>query len=264
MVNIDLEKLSQLIITTAKKELLPRFKSCKVSFKEDKSFITEADLVMQQQLQQQLQQHWPEYDFIAEELSINEMQSFFEQNSNGFWCLDPIDGTSNFAAGLPFFSISLALIINSKTYLAIVYDPIRDECFTAIQGKGAWLNGEKLNVATQHLALKKSIAMVDLKRLTPELRQKLVLKPPYHSQRSMGSVALDWCWLATERVQVYLHGKMMLWDYAAGLLIAQEAGCYSLGLDKQPVYQLNLQPRSAMGAVDKKLFIEWKKYLKLD
>ncbi|MFK5895123.1 MAG: inositol monophosphatase [Pseudomonadota bacterium] len=258
---IDLNKLSQLVSTIAKQELLPRFKNCQVNFKEDGSFITEADISMQNRLQNELLEQWPEYDFFAEEMSIADMKEFFEKNSQGFWCLDPIDGTSNFAAGLPIFSVSLALIKNSKIELGIVYDPIRDECFSAISGKGAWLNGKKLNVSQNQFPLKKSIALVDLKRLNPDLRQRLVLEPPYHSQRSLGSVALDWCWLASERVHVYVHGKMMLWDYAAGLLIAEEAGCLCLGLDGLPVYQLGLDARQAMGAVEKKLYQEWKNYL---
>ncbi|MBE9526252.1 MAG: inositol monophosphatase [Proteobacteria bacterium] len=261
MIDSDLTKLSQLILTAARQELLPRFKNCKVNVKEDGSFITEADLAIQKFLQTELKKQWPEYKFFAEEMPIDEMGDFFAENSDGFWCLDPIDGTSNFSCGLPYFSISLALIKNSKTELGIVYDPIRDECFSAIRGKGAWLNGQPLKVSQSKRPLKKAIALVDIKRLDADLRQRLVLDPPYHSQRSLGSVALDWCWLASERVHVYLHGKMMLWDYAAGLLIAQEAGCFSLGLDGSPVYHLSLKARQAMGAVENTLYQEWWKYL---
>jgi len=261
MTEIEFKKLTQLVTTIAKEELIPRFKSCGIDFKDDGSFITEADLAMQVRLQQELKKHWPEYDFFAEEMTNDEMDDFFAKSSDGFWCLDPIDGTSNFAAGLPIFSVSLALIKEDKIELGIVYDPIQDECFSAQKGKGAYLNNEQLKVANKHLPLKKSIALVDIKRLAPELRQRLVLDPPYHSQRSLGSVALDWCWLACERVHVYVHGKMMLWDYAAGLLIAEEAGCFSLGLDGLAVYQLNLQARQSMAAVDKELFAQWKKYI---
>ena len=261
MTDVELIKLSQLIATAAKQELLPRFKNCRVKIKQDGSFITEADIAMQNRLQSELKKHWPEYDFFAEEMSIDEMEAFFSNNSDGFWCLDPIDGTSNFASGLPYFSVSLALIKNSNIELGIVYDPIRNECFSAVNGKGAWLNGQELKVSQHYTPLKKSIALVDIKRLKPALRQRLVLDPPYHSQRSLGSVALDWCWLASERVQVYLHGKMMLWDYAAGLLVAQEAGCLTLGLDGLAVYQLDLQARQAMGAVENTLYKEWKYYL---
>ncbi len=261
MTNIDLNKLAKLITTIAKQQLLPHFKHCQTSYKEDGSFVTEADISMQKQVQKELKKNWPEYDFFAEEMSHNEMEAFFAKNSDGFWCLDPIDGTSNFASGLPFFSISLALIKQGEIVLGIVYDPIRNECFSALKGKGAWLNGEKLSISAHQPGLKKAIALVDIKRLKPDLRQRLVLEPPYHSQRSFGSVALDWCWLASERVHIYVHGKMMLWDYAAGLLIAQEAGCLSLGLDGLPVYQLNLNARQAMGAVNKTLYHEWKTYL---
>jgi len=262
MIDVDLKELSELVSTITKQELLPRFKNCKINIKEDGSFITEADIAMQNHLQTELKKQWPIYDFFAEEMPINKMQDFFKKKSKkGFWCLDPIDGTSNFSSGLPYFSVSLALIKNSKIELGIVYDPIRDECFSAINGKGSWLNGQPLKVSKNKLPLKKAIALVDIKRLNPELRIRLVLDPPYHSQRSLGSVALDWCWLASERVHVYLHGKMMLWDYAAGLLIAQEAGCISNALDGLPVYQLNLQPRQAMGAVEDTLYEEWKNYI---
>jgi len=261
MIDSELKKLSQLISTAARQELLPRFKNCKVDVKEDGSFITEADIAIQNFLQTELKKQWPEYEFFAEEMPIDEMEDFFAKNSDGFWCLDPIDGTSNFSCGLPYFSVSLALIKNFKTELGIVYDPIRDECFSAMRGKGAWLNEQPLKVSQSKRALKKAIALVDVKRLEPELRQRLVLEPPYHSQRSLGSVALDWCWLASERVHVYLHGKMMLWDYAAGLLVSQEAGCCTLGLDGLPVYQLGLQSRQAMGAIENSLYKEWRDYL---
>ena len=261
MTDIDLNQLSQIITIAAEQELRPYLTNTSIDFKDDGSFITSADIAMQKRLQQELQQHWPEYDFFAEEIPEPEMAAFFAKNSQGFWCLDPIDGTSNFTAGLPYFSVSLALIKNGQIELGIVFDPNRDECFSAIRGQGAWLNQQRLKVKQAHLPLKKSLALVDLKRLSPELRQRLVLEPPYHSQRSLGSVALDWCWLAAERVQVYLHGKQMLWDYAAGLLVAHEAGCLSQGLDGRAVYQLGLEARQSMGAVDAELFHEWKDYL---
>jgi len=258
---MPLKQLSKLIKKAAQKELLPRFKQCESSFKKDGSFLTEADLAVQDYLQNQLKILWPEYGFLAEEMSDEVMQEFLNSHSSGFWCLDPIDGTSNFAAGLPYFSISLALIKNSRVELGLVYDPIRDECFSAQREEGAWLNNHPLEVSEQQLPLAKSLAIIDLKRLEPSLRQKLVLEPPYHSQRSLGSVALDWCWLAAERAQVYLHGRQKIWDYAAGLLIAQEAGCMSMSLDGEPVFQLNLEARQAIGAVSQTLFSEWSDYL---
>jgi len=261
MDDIHLQILSELIKKAAQQELLPRFKQCESQFKADGSFLTDADLAVQGYLQQALKEQWPEIDFLAEEMSEQKLNNLIQSNADGIWCLDPIDGTSNFASGLPYFAISLALIKNAKIELGIVYDPIRDECYSARRGKGAWLNQQPLKVAQTHLPMSKSLAMVDIKRLSPELRQRLVLKPPYHSQRSYGSVALDWCWLAAERVQIYLHGRQKIWDYAAGLLVAQEAGCCSIGLDGEPIFQLTLDVRQAVGAVDRQLFEDWQNYL---
>lgn len=255
------ETLEQLIIKASAEELMPRFRQCQIDFKDDGSYLTSADLAMQTRMEKELKALYPEYGFFAEEMDHTQMQDFFNQHPDGFWCLDPIDGTSNFASGLPYFSVSLAFIKDGQVQIGIVYDPNRQDCFSAIKGQGAWLNGEKLTTPNYQLPIKKSIALIDLKRLSPELRTRLVLEPPYHSQRSLGSVALDWCWLAAGRVQLYLHGKHKLWDYAAGVLIAEEAGSYCLGLDGEPVYQLNLEARQSMGATTQTLFEQWKEYL---
>lgn len=263
MSSIKIENLVAIIKSAAQAELIPRFKQCQSHFKADGSYLTEADLAVQEYVQKQLQLHWPEIGFLAEEMADDEMQGFMADNPSGFWCLDPIDGTSNFATGLPYFAISLALIQSSQTVLGIVYDPIRDECFTAIRGQGAWLNQQAIALSHSYPILEKTIGLVDIKRLAPELRQQLVLQPPYHSQRSFGSVALDWCWLATERAHLYLHGRQKIWDYAAGLLVAQEVGCHTIGLDGRDVFQMDLSTRQAVGAVSQTLFDQWCEYLHL-
>ena len=107
------------------------------------------------------------------------------------------------------------------------------------------------------------MALVDTKKLPEELQIRLVTQPAFHSQRSFGGVALDWCYLAAGRVQVYIHARQMLWDYAAGLLIAHEAGCLSVGFDGEEIYSLSLDNRPAIGAVNAQLFEEWKAYLEL-
>ena len=106
-----------------------------------------------------------------------------------------------------------------------------------------------------------TIGLVDFKRLAPELASKLATSPPYKSQRSFGSVALDWCWLAAGRGDVYVHGKQKLWDYAAGGLILSEAGGVAATLQSEPVYNGSLEPRSAVLAINQKLFEKWLHYL---
>jgi myo-inositol-1(or 4)-monophosphatase len=109
--------------------------------------------------------------------------------------------------------------------------------------------------------LRRSIAVVDFKRLPAALAAALVASPPYSSQRYFGSGALEWAWLAAGRFQVYLHGRQKLWDYAAGALILAEAGGLAESLDGGPIYTEALQPRSAVAACDAALFEAWKAWL---
>jgi myo-inositol-1(or 4)-monophosphatase len=102
---------------------------------------------------------------------------------------------------------------------------------------------------------------VDFKRLSPALATRLVGELPYASQRSFGSVALDWCWLALGRGHVYLHGRSNIWDYSAGNYIFTMAGGYSCTLDGENIFIDDLQPRSSVAAVDKKLFHEWTEWI---
>lgn len=255
-----LDDLAILVKAVAKEELLPRFAGTERRFKPDGSVVTEADFAVQKRLTIELRERYPAFELLGEEMDAQRQQELLAQNDNGLWCLDPLDGTSNFAAGLPFFGISLALLIERKPVLGIVYDPIRNECFTAQRDHGAWLNGVRLRVRPTDLPLRRSLAVVDFKRLGP-LGAKLAARPPYSSQRNLGSVALEWCWLAVGRFHVYLHGKQKLWDYAAGALILSEAGGHAETLQGEPIFSPELQPRSVVAAGDARLFEEWKTWL---
>jgi myo-inositol-1(or 4)-monophosphatase len=111
--------------------------------------------------------------------------------------------------------------------------------------------------ATLGLPLKNCIAMVDFKRLKPELAATLAAHQPFGSQRNFGSSALDWCWLADGRFHVYLHGGQKLWDYAAGCLILAEAGGKALTLDGEEVIAPGLLPRSVVATLDLELYQIW-------
>jgi myo-inositol-1(or 4)-monophosphatase len=257
----ELVRIKNLVVDAAREELLPRFNKVSHSFKVDGSVITEADLVMQERLQSALKQAYPSYAFLGEEMSKQEQYEQFVLPNTGLWCLDPLDGTSNFSLGIPCFSVSLALIVNAQLVMGVVYDPMRDECFCAQRGAGAWLNDEPIQSFHHAAPAEAGIAIVDYKRLEPELRQRLTEKPPFKSQRSFGSVALDWCWLAAGRGHVYLHGSQNLWDYAAGNLIFMEAGGYAQTFDAEPVFNNSLAPRSAIAALDENLFKKWLDWL---
>jgi myo-inositol-1(or 4)-monophosphatase len=258
----DLKLLRVLVRDIAQAELSPRFADVQRHMKHDGSIVTEADLALQKRLQKELAQAWPEYGFLGEEMTAAEQEACLRAESAGFWCLDPLDGTSNFASGIPYFAVSLALIVGGQSVLGIVYDPVRDECFMAGRGLGAWLNGLSLGTrAPLNLPLARTIVAVDFKRLDAALSARLGAKPPFGSQRNFGSSALDWCWLADGRFHAYLHGGQKLWDYAAGHLILAEAGGQSVTIDGEEVFSPRLVSRSVVAARDFALFKEWRQWV---
>lgn len=257
----DTSELAQLVRDIARRELLPRFAAVERQNKADGSIVTVADHTMQQALHDELARRWPGFAFLGEEMSADEQAYLMRTHEGGLWIVDPLDGTSNFTAGIPFFSVSVALMIDAQLVLGIVYDPSRDECFSASLGQGASLNGAPLRGADAPDSIARSIAAVDFKRLQPALAQRFAAAPPYSSQRSFGSVALDWCWVAASRFHVYLHGKQKVWDYAAGLLILNEVGGYSCALDGQTVFAPSGEPRSAIASRHQHLFEEWRDWI---
>lgn len=262
---INQQTLHQLIRDAGQEELLPRFAQVTSSLKADGSIVTEADFIVQERLASALRRLYPGSVVLGEEMVEDEQRRALS-SGQPLWCLDPLDGTSNFAVGIPYFSISVALIENGRVILGAVYDPVRDELFHADLSSGAMLNGAPLvasdaQASAGPLALSQCIALVDFKRLDPALSIRMVSAPPYKSQRSFGSVALDWCWLAAKRVQVYLHGRANVWDYAAGQFIFQQAGGCSSTLQGEPVFAAELKTRSCVAAINVKLFDEWARYL---
>lgn len=254
------KELELIIREAAQRELVPRFQHVTHSLKSDGSIVTEADIAMQQRMLDVLQQQWPQIPLLGEEMSADEQQQLLDNSEQGLWLLDPLDGTSNYAAGIPYFCVSLALLRKGEVELAIIYDPLRDESFSAEKGKGAWLNSESLVAPKASRPLKQGIALIDLKRLTPELAARVASRPPYSSQRNLGSGALDWCYAASGRVDVYLHGGQKLWDYAAGQLIMSEAGGHSATLQGEKVLVNELKQRSVVAAADKLNFQQWLDY----
>ena len=259
----DLERLAELIRGIAREELLPRLGNVARELKSDASVVTEADRAAQERLRAELAARWPGYRLLGEEMSAAEQGALLAAPGDGLWIVDPLDGTSNFAAGIPFFSVSVALLGPRGVELGVVYDPSRDECFRARRGGGARLGDTLLRPASFGLPLERTIAAVDFKRLSADLAVRLAEAPPYASQRSFGSVALDWCWVAAGRFHVYLHGRQKLWDYAAGSLILAEAGGRALTLEGQAVPVAGITPRSAVAALDPELFRAWCDWLGL-
>jgi len=205
--------------------ILPAFEHCRNSrHKADGSVVTETDISCQKFMEHALAKAAPDTGFLGEEM--NEARQLACLNGDGrYWCLDPLDGTSNFIASFPMFAISLALIEGGIPVQAYIHDPIQQETFMAIRGKGAWLNDMPLYAATEK-KLQRAVGSIDFKRLAPSLAAKLIRPGIYRSQRNIGTCALEWAWLAAGRMHFIVHGGEKLWDYAAGCLIAEESGCH--------------------------------------
>lgn len=242
-------------------EIMPRYLKVAHQHKSDGSLCTEADLAAQGALSKKLQAIL-NVPVMGEEMTAVEQHALWETGHDGLWCIDPIDGTSNFVRGLPYFAVSVALLREGKSVLGVVYDPVTNEMFAAEHERGAFLNGEKLLGREAGIPLAQALASVDLKRLKNKLVTQLTTHSPYSSQRNFGASSLDWCYTATGRYDVYLHGGQKLWDYAAGLLILQESGGHVCCIENDNFARGDIWQRSVIAARSEPLFDEWKNWIR--
>jgi myo-inositol-1(or 4)-monophosphatase len=143
------------------------------------------------------------------------------------WIVDPLDGTTNYVHGVPHYCVSLALERAGRLLVGAVYDPNLDECFTAIDGRGAWLNGQPIHVSGV-TALSESLAAVGFAPNAPldvpDVQMFLAMLPHCQAIRRTGSTALNLCYLAAGRFDLYWSYSAHIWDVAAGVLLVREAG----------------------------------------
>ncbi|HWQ38193.1 MAG TPA: inositol monophosphatase family protein [Burkholderiales bacterium] len=256
-----LERVIEVVRRVASDEIMPRYLKVAHQRKSDGSLFTEADLAAQDALSRMLPQILPG-PIVAEEMTQQQQVERWVGGAEGLWCVDPIDGTSNFVNGLPYFAVSVARMRNGRSVLGVVYDPVADEVFYAQRGAGSYLNGERLPIKTQIPELRNAMAQVDFKRLPRTLRAALAAAPPYSFQRNFGASTLEWCYVAAGRFDVYLHGGQKLWDYAAGSLILEEAGGYMATLEHDDFWAGRLWERSVLAARERTLFEAWARWVR--
>ncbi|MEO8332933.1 MAG: inositol monophosphatase family protein [Gallionella sp.] len=242
-------------------EIMPRYLKVSHQHKSDGSLCTEADLAAQSALTRKLQAIL-NVPVLGEEMSTAEQHELWKAGHEGLWCIDPIDGTSNFVRGLPYFAVSVALVRAGESVLGVVYDPVANEMFAAERDRGAFLNGEKLVGRESVGEMAHALACVDMKRLKKKLVTRLATDPPYSSQRDFGASALDWCYTAAGRFDMYLHGGQKLWDYAAGSLILSESGGHSCCIESDVFAECDIWQRSVIAARDESLFRDWKNWIR--
>ncbi len=192
-----------------------------INKKSHNDFVTEIDRMAEQEIIQIIKYAYPDHSIIAEESG--------EHKGNDYtWVIDPLDGTTNFLHGYPQYAVSIALKNKGKTEVGVIYDPLRDELFTAEKGRGAMLNNRRIRVGKQ---TDLSTALIGTgfpfkhpQHLDAYLGMFKTLTPTTAGIRRAGSAALDLAYLATGRLDGFWEIGLKEWDMAAGILLVQEAG----------------------------------------
>jgi len=257
-----LDEVIAAVRAVAEQEIMPRYLLVDRQLKEDGSFCTEADIAAQKALASKLQEICPDAVIMGEEMTQQEQVEQWAKGDAGLWSIDPIDGTSNFLNGLPYFAVSVAFMQQGRSTLGVIYNPVADEMFYAVKGGGAFLNGKALPLKKHVPILPNAMANVDLKRLDQKLSEHVAAYPPYASQRNYGACTLEWCYTAAGYFDLYLHGGQKPWDYAAGSLILEEAGGQMCCLNHDDYWAGSLWQRSVIAALDPGLFEQWRDWVR--
>ena len=193
-----------------------------ITFKAKNSLVTEVDKLSEDIIIDSIKRSFPSHDVFAEESGRSSTSSEY------VWIIDPLDGTTNYAHGYPFFSISIALEIEGTVKAGLVYDPVKDEMFSAELGMGAFMNGEAIRVSgsarldESHMVT--GFVHDDEAMVEENLRHFADFIWRSRAVRRDGSAALDLCYVACGRFDGFWELGLNPWDTAAGVLIVEEAG----------------------------------------
>ncbi|HHX65019.1 MAG TPA: inositol monophosphatase [Chloroflexi bacterium] len=205
-----------------------------INVKGFRDISTEADLAAEETVFRVIREGCPGAEFVGEESSDGEYPDYGDAPT---WYVDPLDGTTNFAHGMPTFSVSIAMARNGEVQCGVVYDPLLNHMFHTARGEGAFLNGRRLHVSDCD-DLGDAVVMLDWPR-EQTLREQSArylarLAARVDTVRSQGSAALGFCYVAAGWADAYFQYTLCPWDAAAGLLLVQEAGGRVTGLRGQP------------------------------
>ena len=217
----------------------------KIEYKGDADLVTAADRASETLIRERISQQFPSHDVLGEEQGLNDRGGDYR------WYVDPLDGTTNFAHGYPVFCVSMAIEKltaedraagrDGQRIAGVVYDPTRDELFSAEQGKGAHLNGQPIHVS-QATELKQCLVATGFpshkRHKNPNIYFYHQITLRTHGVRRAGSAALDLCNVASGRFDGFWEFNLNPWDTAAGVLIVEEAGGQASRFDGSP-FQLN-------------------------
>jgi myo-inositol-1(or 4)-monophosphatase len=207
----------------------------RIEAKGPRDVVTEVDHLCEALVMNAVRERYPEDAFYAEE--IGEVGAAGGAVSGRVWIVDPLDGTINYANGIPFFCVSIALVADGKPVLGVVYDPTRDETFTGAVDGPSLRNGEPIRVGSKELLADLVVTLAVGGR--GAIRKRRDALKSVRANRSMGSAALTLVYVACGRFDVYAQGAgISAWDVAAAGLIAERAGATVTSLDGGPWFDL--------------------------
>lgn len=232
---------------------MSRLDSLNIIEKARQDYASEVDSMAEREIIRELRRSYPDYAILGEETG---------QSGKGRYTfiVDPLDGTSNYLRGIPHFCVSIALADNGEPTDGVVYDPLRNELFTASRGNGAVLNDRRIRINPQReiagAMLISGFAPRERKRIGPQLKCIEMLLEQAEDVRRSGSAALDLAWVAAGRADGYVEAGVKAWDIAAGVLLVREAGgraCDFKGRNEKILFegQVIAGPMKVVDAVQK-------------
>jgi myo-inositol-1(or 4)-monophosphatase len=225
----------EIVLRAGSIQLQRRESGFHIAKKGEIDLVTEVDFECERMCRAVIAERFPDHDVLAEELGDGKST---RPPARWRWVFDPLDGTTNYAHGLPIFCASLGLEIAGRTEVAAIYDPTRHELFTAERGEGAYMNGRAI-------AVSETSALIDALLVTGfpyDVHQKaadlVALFGAFlgnaRAVRRLGSAALDLCYVAAGRFDGFWEQYLKPWDVAAGALIVEESGGRITGMDGSP------------------------------
>jgi len=206
----------------------------KVALKGPSDIVTQVDRDAENLIVARIRSAFPDHQFMAEEGHAP------ERDSEYLWVIDPLDGTTNFALGIPHFAVSIALARRGRAVLGVVYDPVQDETFVAEAGQGTQLNGCRILCARKATMSETALALGYLPthyNHNPGLALPILLRlyPLVESIRIMGSAAMNLAYVACGRFDICYNDYLNPWDVMAGALLVEEVGGMATDFAGQPI-----------------------------
>lgn len=202
-----------------------RMDKVKVDEKGRNDFVTDVDRASEQEIIHQLQKAYPDHRILGEESGY-----IGKEDSDYLWIIDPLDGTTNFICGIPHYAVSIGCFYKGRPEHAVVYDPVKQEEFTASRGRGAYLNDRRIRV-TNRIQMNGAIfatgipfSKPSIDHMEPYLNCMRTLAEQSSGIRRLGVASLDLAYVAAGRFDAYWEMSLKPWDIAAGILLVKEAG----------------------------------------